>query len=130
MLDFANTTESSRRMDIESLGQLLVYLATGTLPWLDKVEKISNITPDQCAEVGKFKEQFTPEILCTGLPKCIETLLQARNLAHTDEPKYDQLKTEFLNSITLQPYSFPFSYSKRKEDPESLPGSKKSKPEK
>jgi len=65
--------EQSRRDDLESLGYLLVYLATGSLPWqgikakskLDKYERIFDV-----------KTNTVPQEICKFLPGMFGNLIK------------------------------------------------------
>jgi serine/threonine protein kinase len=77
--------EPTRRDDLESLGYVFVYLATGSLPWrrlpVDKAVAFSAILET------KVHTQISE--LCKGLPPQFERYLTAvRNLGFAEEPDY------------------------------------------
>ena len=55
----------SRRDDFISLGYLLIYLLTATLPWQETKNDCSDIK-DYFAAVGKIKLSSTPALICRG----------------------------------------------------------------
>ena len=61
--------EQSRRDDLESLGYMLIFLATGTLPWF-KVEKLKlTDIKKKYNLVYNIKKSLNSKILCKDLPE-------------------------------------------------------------
>ena len=87
--------EQSRRDDLESLGYMLIYLATGYLPWL-KVEILDTETIKKYIIAYKMKKSYTAEKLCTGLPKEMATYLNyCKELYFEQDPDYNYLRSLF-----------------------------------
>jgi casein kinase 1 len=94
--------EQSRRDDLESLAYVLIYFASGTLPWVskgghkvDKAEKYERIAEQKAA--------LSPEALCRFLPQPLfEFLVYVRSLQFAEDPDYDKCRNYFrayLDSI-------------------------------
>ena len=87
--------EQSRRDDLESLGYMLVYLATGYLPWL-KAENLDIETIKKYIIVYKMKKSIATEKLCAGLPKEMATYLNyCKELYFEQDPDYNYLRSLF-----------------------------------
>ena len=96
----------SRRDDLESLGYVIIYIASGTLPW-------ANIKSDNKDElynsILKFKSEITPEQLCRGLPPQFEAYINyIRRMTFDQEPDYKYLRNLFLTA--LQKYGGTMDY--------------------
>lgn len=83
----------SRRDDLESLGYVLVYFATGTLPWL-------NHSIDTFAKgywhIQRTKLATSIEELCQGVPQEFMRYFQyIRELGYDEEPNYGYLRSLF-----------------------------------
>ena len=91
--------EQSRRDDVESLGYMLVYLATGTLPWI-KDENTDLGVVAKYLKIHKIKEKTSPEQLCVNLPEeMAEYIKYCRNLNFCDKPNYNYLIGLFENIL-------------------------------
>ena len=79
--------QQSRRDDLESLGYMLVFLAKGSLPWINKeISDIKNL-PLKYANVWKLKVSISLENLCSGLPIEISKYIEyCRNLEFEQNP--------------------------------------------
>ena len=87
--------EQSRRDDLESLGYMLIYLATGYLPWLE-AENLDFETVKKYIIVYKIKKSITTEKVCTGLPKEMATYLNyCKQLYFEQDPDYNYLRSLF-----------------------------------
>ena len=98
----------SRRDDLESLGYVIVYIATGSLPWV-------NIKSDNKDElynkILELKIKTTPESLCAGLPTQFEHYMKyVRGMSYEQEPNYYYLRSLFLTTLKNNQKSFDFSY--------------------
>lgn len=59
--------ELSRRDDLENLGYVLLYLAKGTLPWMQFMKE--DVEMDEFFKLcGSMKQELTSQTLCQGLP--------------------------------------------------------------
>jgi serine/threonine protein kinase len=77
--------QPSRRDDLESLGYILVYLATGSLPW----RKLPVDKSVASAAILETKLQTPIHELCKGLPMQFATYMEAvRGLGFADVPDY------------------------------------------
>ena len=85
--------EQSRRDDLESLGYIIVYLFTGSLPW----KGLKGKTNIQTKELIYQKKKNTKlKDLCNNLPNEVYTyLLYCRNLKFYQQPDYDYLRNLF-----------------------------------
>ena len=78
--------EQSRRDDLEGLAYVLVYLAKGTLPWMNL--PCNNIN-DKYVLIKEKKIKTTPEQLCNGLPDEMTVYLQyVKKLKFEEKPDY------------------------------------------
>jgi len=87
----ARGIQQSRRDDIESLCYVLVYLATGALPWV-------GLSRDERAAgtALRLKESTTPGVICQGLPDCICMMLtSALELEFDERPPYERYVRAF-----------------------------------
>lgn len=93
--------EPSRRDDMESVGYLLIYLATGSLPW-QGLKKKSRSNPTDI--IGEKKMLIDLRTLCRGLPDCFyEYINNTRNLDFTQKPDYDHLCDMFSTQLNGKP---------------------------
>ena len=78
--------EQSRRDDMESLGYILMYFVTGTLPW----QGLRAATKQQKYERISEKKMATPiDVLCKGAPCEFATYLNyCRSLRFEEKPDY------------------------------------------
>ena len=65
--------EQSRRDDMESLGYILMYFVTGTLPWQGlKADTLK----ERYQKIGDTKRATPIEVLCEGYPEELATYLR------------------------------------------------------
>jgi serine/threonine protein kinase len=84
----------SRRDDLESLGYVIVFIATGTLPWANVQNDDKKALYNRILEI---KMQTTPEALCRGLPRQFEEYINyVRGMTFEQEPDYRYLRNLFL----------------------------------
>ena len=83
---FLQGIEQSRRDDMESLGYILMYFVTGTLPW----QGLRAATKQQKYERISEKKMATPiDTLCKGAPSEFATYLNyCRSLRFEEKPDY------------------------------------------
>ncbi|KAG8925019.1 casein kinase I, partial [Tulasnella sp. 418] len=94
--------EQSRRDDLESLGYMLLYLARGWLPWQGVM---GADIPEQHLKVLRIKQEVSIADICEGLPDEFSIYLQCvRNLAFTETPDYDFLRSLFTNALRRMGY--------------------------
>lgn len=87
--------EQSRRDDLESIGNILVYLFRGGhLPWM-RAEDIEEEKKSKVEQLS-IKENTSIEALTEGLPTCIYTYMKyCRNLDFKAKPDYKYLRSLF-----------------------------------
>ncbi|CAK67907.1 unnamed protein product (macronuclear) [Paramecium tetraurelia] len=100
-----NELEQSRRDDLESIAYILVYLATGSLPWMNLQIEQKDL---KYAKILHLKKSTTPEIVCKNLPACFMKFLTAvRKLDFITTPDYGTYKKLFQSELEkhqVQPY--------------------------
>lgn len=85
--------EQSRRDDLESLGQILVYFLKGSLPWQGLQAKTKD---DKYNKIKEKKVSTTVEALTRGLPDEIGQYMNyCRNLKFEEKPDYQYLRKLF-----------------------------------
>lgn len=78
--------ELGHRDDLESLVYVLIYLACGSLPWLDEANSPGSSVP----LILNIKQTTPVELLCSGLPHEFVTLLTYTcSLSFSEEPDYN-----------------------------------------
>lgn len=100
--------EQSRRDDLESIGNLLIYFSkSGWLPWIG-----SEIDEDEHEDINAddiqnhIREIYTPERLCEGLPSCfLKYWKYVRNLEFADAPDYNYLIDLFADEFQKQGFN-------------------------
>eukprot|EP00928_Gymnodinium_smaydae_P003337 TRINITY_DN11196_c0_g2_i1.p1 TRINITY_DN11196_c0_g2~~TRINITY_DN11196_c0_g2_i1.p1 ORF type:complete len:470 (+),score=102.67 TRINITY_DN11196_c0_g2_i1:135-1412(+) len=86
----AHCNTQSRRDDVESLGYVLVYLLTGTLPWIGLDAPSDD---DEYTAICQAKKSISPEKLCEKLPSQLaKYITYARKLAYKQRPDYTMLR--------------------------------------
>ena len=89
--------EQSRRDDIEGIAYNLIYFAKGKLPWQGVKTKNKK---EKHKKIMEYKEEYTAEKLCDGLPEEFPTLLKyARKLDFEEKPDYKNIKIMFKQLI-------------------------------
>ncbi|KRX10820.1 Protein kinase-like domain [Pseudocohnilembus persalinus] len=85
--------ELSRRDDLESFAYMLVYLLTGTLPWIGIKAKNKD---DKHTKVRQMKINMPEEDICDGCPKQFVTFLKyAKSLDFQEKPNYTYIQNLF-----------------------------------
>jgi len=100
--------EQSRRDDMESLGYILMYFVTGTLPW----QGLRAATKQQKYERISEKKMATPiEVLCKGAPCEFATYLNyCRSLRFEEKPDYSYLRQLFRNLFHIQGFTYDYVF--------------------
>lgn len=84
----------SRRDDLESLAYLLIYLARGSLPWIDTAVEADD-------HLLQKKKDISIVTLCDTLPSVfISFLTYVRELSFTQKPDYDYVLSLFRSLRT------------------------------
>lgn len=100
--------EQSRRDDLESIGYIIVYLATGKLPWLgleasSKKQKYSIIM--------EIKKDLNFKEFCFGLPEqFIEYFKYIRGLQFDETPDYSYIKGLISKAASSSNVKLDFNY--------------------
>ena len=114
--------ETSRRDDLESLGYILIYFLTGSLPWQGL--KIKSLK-DKVQAIMEKKVTFSIETLCKGLPSILsfDTSLaelqkyfkSVKDLKFDQTPDYQYLRRLFkdLYMKTIGTGEFMFDWTKK-----------------
>ena len=88
--------EQSRRDDLESLGYMLIFLATDFLPWM-RIEELNISKRMKCLKIYNLKKSISVEKLCKGLPEEFAQYMNyIKNLEFEQDPNYDYLRRLFL----------------------------------
>ena len=100
--------EQSRRDDLEGIGYVLVYLATGSLPWIDLILKSKK---NKYNLVLEKKKNIKFEDLCSNLPSCfVKYFNYVRSLQFEDQPDYQLLRGLFREAFEEKNYIFDYKY--------------------
>lgn len=100
--------EQSRRDDMESLGYILMYFVTGTLPW----QGLRAATKQQKYERISEKKMTTPiDTLCKGAPTEFATYLNyCRAMRFEEKPDYSYLRQLFRNLFHGQGFTYDYVF--------------------
>ena len=91
--------EQSRRDDLESIGYMLIYLATGKLPW-QGISLRDHNHAKKYTEMLLLKKYLSYEVICKNLPsEFIDYLKYCRNLSFEQNPDYEYLRNLFRNIL-------------------------------
>ena len=93
--------EQSRRDDLESIGYILILLATGDLPW-QGVSRKEHDRKKKYLEILLLKKYTPIEVLCKNLPiEFVDYIKYCKNLQFEQDPNYEYLRNLF-KSILLK----------------------------
>ena len=91
--------EQSRRDDLESLGYMLIFLATDNLPWL-KIEDLNVNDIIKYKKIYELKKAISADRLCEGLPEEFAKYINySRKLDFEEDPDYDYLRSLFSSIL-------------------------------
>lgn len=94
----------SRRDDLESLGYVLVYFITGTLPWETSP---TDTFQTQIQQIQRIKLSINIEMLCQGVPPVfIQYFQYVRELRYDDTPDYNYLRQLFRTVAAKYKYKY------------------------
>ncbi|CAK61790.1 unnamed protein product (macronuclear) [Paramecium tetraurelia] len=100
--------EQSRRDDLEGLAYVLVYLAKGTLPWMNLACNNKN---DKYVLIKEKKIKTTTEQLCSGLPEEMTQYLNyVKKLKFEEKPDYNYLRNLFKQALQRQNLQLDYIY--------------------
>jgi len=90
----------SRRDDLQSLGYTLLYLTTGTLPWIRNKQEApyASIDEENACTTQMKSDNALMEQVCSGMavsPALLEYMEYCRLLEHEAEPDYAHLRALF-----------------------------------
>ncbi|CAD8149746.1 unnamed protein product [Paramecium pentaurelia] len=89
--------EQGRKDDLESIGYVLIYLATGNLPWMNLQIDSKDA---KYAKIYEIKKEIKIQDLCQNLPKCFYFYMNdVKSLEFQESPNYDKLKSYFEREI-------------------------------
>jgi serine/threonine protein kinase len=99
--------EACRRDDLESLGYIFIYLATGSLPWRHLAVEQSSAF----AAILETKSQLPIEELCRGLPPAFGRYLAAvRGLGFVERPDYSGYRRLFRELFDERGFVYNYRY--------------------
>lgn len=100
--------EQSRRDDLESVGYILIYFLTGSLPWQGlKIDNRAN----KFRAICDLKMSIPVETLCKDCPKEFELYMRYVKDLHFDaKPDYFYLRRLFRSLFLKQGYTLDFIY--------------------
>ena len=91
--------EQSRRDDLESLGYMLIFLATDNLPWF-RIEDLEVNKLTKLKKIYHLKKTISVEQLCEGLPEEFPKYINySRKLNFEENPDYDYLRSLFSSIL-------------------------------
>ena len=100
--------ELTRRDDMESIGYMLIYLITGTLPWFG----IEGPYSERYEKVYKIKANISNEDLCKGLPiEFCKYMKYVKSLKFEEDPDYDYLRRLFFSILYKMKDRFDLNFS-------------------
>ena len=92
--------EQGRRDDLESIGYIIIYFIRGNLPWQGLRLKSNE---DRYQKILEKKKEISTEELCAEYPKVFyEFVKYSKGLKYSEEPKYDELKKNFVDWVVNQ----------------------------
>jgi serine/threonine protein kinase len=98
----------SRRDDLESLGYVLVHLATGSLPWRDYA---NDHTKGSFTAILETKIDVPIAELCAGLPREFQVYMESvRGLAFEHVPDYAGYRRMFRGLFEAKGFVFDYRY--------------------
>ena len=92
--------EQSRRDDLEAVSYVIMYFIRGNLPWQGLKLKSNE---DRYQKILEKKKEISTEELCAEYPKVFyEFVKYSKGLKYSEEPKYDELKKNFVDWVVNQ----------------------------
>jgi serine/threonine protein kinase len=105
----------SRRDDLESLGYVFVFLATGSLPWEELAGDRKNREKIGGNLVAATKSSISVADLCVGLPTEFGLYLEAvKNLEFNEEPDYAGYRKMFRDLFTAKGFVYDYQFDWRR----------------
>lgn len=100
--------ELTRRDDLESIGYMLIYLITGTLPWFG----IEGSYSEKYEKIYKLKANISNEDLCKDLPiEMCKYMKYVKSLKFDEDPDYDYLRKLFFTILFKMNEKFDLNFS-------------------
>ena len=100
--------ELTRRDDLESIGYMLIFLITGTLPWF----RIKGPYSERYEKIYKIKADISNEDLCKGLPiEICKYMKYVKSLKFDEDPDYDYLRRLFFAILLKMKVRFDLNFS-------------------
>ena len=102
--------EQSRRDDLESIANMLIYMYTGKLPWKG-ISLKDKKSKKKYFDMLALKKYLSAERICAGMPKeFIEFYKYCRKLNFEQDPDYEYLRNLFrkilLGCLEINDYKF------------------------
>ena len=93
--------EESRRDDLDAFCNIMIYLMTGKLPWMNIKAKTHQEIKERIKEI---KISISPLEICKNVPliyneNFLKIIEYVRSLQFTDEPNYDYIKNLINNCV-------------------------------
>jgi serine/threonine protein kinase len=94
--------EQSRRDDMEAVGNVLVYLAKGSLPWQ---QTTAGTKQEHFQQMGEKKSSTSIADLCESLPSAFVSYFEScRSLRFDQKPNYHNLRALFKKALAELEY--------------------------
>ena len=108
--------EQSRRDDLESIANMLIYIYTGKLPWKG-INLKDRQRKKKYLEMLLLKKFTSPEKICEGMPKeYVEFYKYCKDLKFEQDPDYEYLRNIFrkilINCMEYNDYKFSWILNK------------------
>ena len=95
--------EQSRRDDLESIGNVLLYFLRGSLPWQGLQAKTRK---EKYEKIRDKKVVTTIEMLCEGQPEeFVKYMKYCRGLKFEEDPSYEYCRKLFKDLFVIKGYS-------------------------
>ena len=108
--------EQSRRDDLESIGNMLIFIYTGKLPWKG-ISLKDNQRKKKYLEMLLLKKFTPPEEICKNMPKkFVEYYKYCKNLNFEQDPDYEYLRNIFrsilMDNCEINDFKFSWIHNK------------------
>jgi len=109
--------EQSRRDDLESLGNVFMYLLRGSLPWQGLK---ANSNKEKYEKIGEKKQSVRISDLCNGFPRELQQYIEyVRGLGFEETPDYQYLRNLFelvlKQSYDVTDFTYDWDYLRKND---------------